>query len=307
MKSKIILKLKKLMRHERSARAVGNTAEADAFAGTILFLREKHQIFEEIPLDDFQDADWGAELIFDAKSPLFRTERVLWEEGLCLITAAFFGCGFDFQVFTNLKRVIGKKEDRKRVKRTFLFLHSVATDKAKDLLEGLPEETRAADIRMIEESFLLGFIEGLFERLSVVKQAEQEIQEFRIQRGETENAQALVKSERIIIPEKRPSQKSKAPEIQFSENQTEVISEINLDEPAFILGKQFAFSTALSDDLELPVQKVKDEVEEINALIRSEREEMRRRAMGEFYYGFDRSVSSPSSTVYVQVSFDFGE
>ena len=302
------------MLHERSARAIGNDAEVDAFAAQVKFLREKHQIFEEIPLeDDFSELnDYNAELVFSPASPLFRRKRIFWQESVCGSIAQFFGCRSGVIPKTNLKFVIGNKTTRRRVIDSYLHQHEQAVKQASEFIAGenSKQKQSPAEARLAKESFLLGFSFGLLQRLAQVKQAEEEIKTFHLQRSnQPDISQALVKSERIVISEQRQridshiDQDKKSPEPKIEK----------LDDEAFSAGIDAARCTALSEELALPEQKVSDELDEIMEVIRAEELERQRRAViyqtsieSNFYVFTVRPTDSNINSA-AQGTFNFNE
>ena len=159
---KIIERLKKLIRHEQSARAAGSVGEADNFKEKIEALRLKHGITEEIHLEE-EELNFAGELVFQQHSKHFKKKRVFWEENLFANLCAFFNCHPIVFKKGNLKAVVGEKAERANVIKAYLHLTETAKEKSQSyLVERLKsEDLKPALRRTIKESFCHGFAHGI--------------------------------------------------------------------------------------------------------------------------------------------------
>ncbi len=277
MKLKIVKLLKKLIRHERSARAIGNFGEADNYARQIRFLREKHNIFEEIPLEedaDFENEGYDAEFAFTAVSPLFRRKRIVWEENLFHLLCDYFGCGMNLIPRTNLKIAVGEKAERRAVIESYLHLSEISRKSAdKFLIENSDFKIMNAPLKKLaRESFLHGFCHGIFNRLQIVKSAEEKIEEINrelhrrnLTNLETDSepsdqpiqSQALVKSRRIITSDRKrqlDEKYSKAKKIRRIKIKT-------VDEDSYRAGGDEARICPLNDEIAIPAKTIFDDLD----------------------------------------------
>lgn len=315
-KIKIIKRLKKLMLHERSARVIGNEAEADRFAETIADLRAKHGITQEIVLDETGDENYsayGGESLFDETDPMFRRQRVYWEEVMFGNVCAFFGCWAVLFRKTNLKVVIGEPEQREKVKTAYLHLYRTATGTATCFLENFPDGT-ASENRLRRQSFLYGFTEAVRQRLSYCARARMELDELcasndvipqRVRLLEQQSG-ALVKTEKIAVREQREMLDKKIEKLKPPPP-----PKIGcFDDEAFFAGMREGAGCSLTDQIELPATEMFKDLEDVRRQI----EERKRRLFwedhfvksGNFYYGGSKT-SSTRTYQGRQMTFVFDE
>ena len=279
-KIKIIRKLKKLMLHERSARLVGNAAEADRFAEIIARLRERHNVTEEIPLDDASDQAsafnrFGGEPVFKPDSKMFRRKRIVWQEAMFHIICTFFDCRAVVFRGSNLKVVVGEKPERERVIRSYLHLHECAESEAAEYLADFKGEP-SADNRVRKSSFLHGFAYAVSERLAACLNAREEIEQIAEETGIRParlEGQALVKIDRVEITEQQKQiaeRVEKLPKIKKPQI-------TRLDDDALRSGYIAGAEAPLGDEILLPARQTADDLEEV----RRRRDEQHRKIFWE--------------------------
>lgn len=272
MKLKIVELIKKLMTHERSARAIGSEAEAAAFNAQIVRLRERHSITEEIPLDDdpvFAEInEYDAEYVFRPDSMMFRRKRIFWEEMMFDAIARFCNCRPVIIPKTNLKVVAGLESDRKRVIKSYLHLYDEAGKLSAEYFA--EADVAPADRRVAGDSFYYGFAYGVLGHLAefneVIREADDLKTRFPQMTGNTETT-ALIKSEKIII-----SAKKKTIDDQFAGAKPPPTPKIKkVDDDAYVAGVQAAYELEFSEELSAPFKTAADEIKDIHRRTRPRR------------------------------------
>ncbi len=199
---KIIDKLQKLINHEKSAREIGNVAEAEAFAGKIQQLLIRHNLsMSEIEIETAKTSEIDIEPAF-----LFSRQRnENWKFILASTIAELHGCNI-LQMDDLCQLIVGRETDRQIV--LDLYQHFIKTGKnlagnfmnnqvekslreiESDMLDSFsfglhslskPDFFSSNDKK--EQSFLYGFAVSVCERLSEINQEEIE---------NTKNSVALV-------------------------------------------------------------------------------------------------------------------
>lgn len=268
-KIEIIKKIKKLMAHERSARMMGNIGEADNFRAKIEELRAAHSITQEIKLDAETEADafidYGGEPVFRPDSKLFRKHRVFWEEALFANLCAYFECRPIVYKENNLKVVVGEKEKRAKVIKSYLHLHRTALKEFSEFIRprraGLTFEARG----LRRKSFLFGFGFVLQQRLEHFKSAEielawlEKVSGIRPARIEGQTG-ALVKKESIAVSEKRAAIDREIDELPKTQEEP---FDVEIEEESFFAGINAGMVCPISDDVALPARQAFDDLNEV--------------------------------------------
>ena len=264
------------MLHERSARLIGNKEEADRYAEQIATLRTKHEITQEIVIDEEDYTrfdDYDGELVFGEDSPMFRRKRIVWEENLCAASALFFDCRSVSFKRSNIKVVIGEKTNRKKVIDSYLFLYELANKKSAEYLEAranTQDSFYGEHKRTARECFLLGFAWGIVNRFGKFKEMEQELRYYQKRLGgdqAEESGQGLVKSEKIVDTKKRAqineevSNLKAAPKSQIKK----------VDETAGNAGVKFGLECELPEEIQTIAKEVLEQVDKLREQIRRER------------------------------------
>lgn len=284
-KIKIIKTLKKMMAHERSARTIGNIAEADLYADKIAELRAKHNITQEIRLDAETEArafdDYDGEQVFTADSKLFQKRRVAWEETLFAALCNYFDCRPVVFLHHNLKIVVGERDNRAKVIESYLHCTAKAIESYDEFI--LPERKRLTlkAKRLLRKSFLLGFNFGVISRLekytAVLKRLSAFKENYDIEPQRTQSA--LVRRESIEISEKREEINRTLDAIE--ENAAEVKpKQIEVDPVAFHIGMSSGASCSLTEAVELSAAQTSEDLRECENLYR---EKMNRESSGFSY------------------------
>ncbi len=299
-KIEIIKKLKKLMAHERSARMMGN--EGDNFKHWIEELRTRHNITQEIKLDAETEAhafdDYGGEPIFAPDSKLFKKRRIFWEEVLTHNLCVYFGCRTIVFGKNNLKVVVGEKNDRAKVIKSFLHLHETAIEGYAEFIEPRRHTLSLKEKRLKRESFLHGFSYGIQQRLEQFKAAEAELNQIEKHHGVRParldgQTNALVRKESIEVREKREELNHELDQMPTQREPT--FTEI--DEQGFFAGFTTGASCAITDEISLPAKQAFDDLQEVRDVVRKKREEeLRVQNYGLHWWKYSGTSSTSTTT-----------
>lgn len=162
MKNRIIEKLKKLIRHEESARAIGNIAEAEAFAEKIQDLLDAHNL-------SFSDID-----IESAQSTINRASKGIsalhqWQRIFINNLAGINGCRLVLR--GSEITLVGNELDREIVFEIYRYFRDLGKEFADTSLKEwkiTPEYKRKRKkiyhSKLYKTSFLLGFVHTLIRR-----------------------------------------------------------------------------------------------------------------------------------------------
>lgn len=166
---RVIDKIRKLIRHERSARGIGSAAEAEAFAGKIHELLLQHKIsMSEVTVDDeAEQARVGEEEIPTGGKPRYGSVR---REDNCLmnVVAKHHFCQAIVISGTNLIVLVGAEEDRAVVTEMFQFLSSTMKRLAR--LEEEKAKAARRSIRKFKPHFYLGFTRAINRRYAKMRE-----------------------------------------------------------------------------------------------------------------------------------------
>lgn len=252
MKNKIIDQIKKAMRLEKSNRLFGNKNEAVNCLNLIKLLRKKHNITEEISLDETPDYD--TELVFPATSEMFRRRRIVWQEIMFEAVARFFDCQPLVRAGTNLKIVAGSPAARRKVVDSYLFFHTGGSEAAQAYLLGqlidAPEEAAPDRRKLMKSSFLHGFSLGLMSRLGQVKASEDNLS--RGERHYADLAEGSGQQSQSLVPSSAASSSAKQAELVRKLRRAPKVSTAfveKLDEEAFIAGSNAGWTGALPPEI----------------------------------------------------------
>jgi hypothetical protein len=167
----IIDKIRKLIRHERSARDMGSAAEAEAFAAKIHALLLQHKIsMSEVAVEDEQAEPprVGEEEIPIGGKPRYGSVRKE-DSRLMNVIAKHHFCQAIIIGGTNLVILVGAEDDRAVVAEMFRFLNSTM----KRLARLEEEKTKAArrSVRRFKPHFYLGFAGAIHRRYAKMREA----------------------------------------------------------------------------------------------------------------------------------------
>jgi hypothetical protein len=124
--SEILEKLAKLVRHEQSAREIGNITEAEAFAGKVQELLTKYKLeMSDIQFEERERDEPIEESHVSAREAGVKREsrRVEWQEELAYVIARCNGCKTLVSDLSNTAFFVGRKSDREVC--SFLYAHFV--------------------------------------------------------------------------------------------------------------------------------------------------------------------------------------
>ena len=183
--SSIIEKLQKLINHERSAREIGNIAEAEAFTAKIQTILTEHKLtMSEV---EFEAQDTVDPIDVDTVD-LPGKSTPTWQLYLSQGIARNFFCCVIGTVGENRQTFVGRNSDRTAAVEMFRYLVGLAivlaqqegenyvnSSKVRDFVELAKTKTRATNAEIMKEirklrrtfeaSFLLGFGAAIMERL----------------------------------------------------------------------------------------------------------------------------------------------
>jgi hypothetical protein len=181
----ILNKLQKLMNHEKSARQLGNIAEAEAFAAKAQHILLTHKLsLEQTGEEHFSDDDPITHRIVAAEEAELRPRksREEWTERLADAIARNFLCRLLLLRNSNTVVFVGRRTEREAAAATYLYLVNASLKFCekefrswkKTVGHGCRTNGRAccaADSRRWKRSFLVGFAIGLDDRLSRARHA----------------------------------------------------------------------------------------------------------------------------------------
>ena len=189
---KVINKLKKLIAHEESARAIGNVAEAEAFAQKIQEWLTTHNLsMSEVEIHAAQDSPIDGEPVQDELTNIEDWHRVLLAN-----IARINGC-HPLEHRLGFQIVVGRQQDREIVINLYKYFEKLGEDLAeKFALAGQQHSIFSSELTDFysvsssffnsetrRNSFLLGFVASVSQRLEEIN---------RKQTAESENTAALV-------------------------------------------------------------------------------------------------------------------
>lgn len=182
--NKIIDKLAKMLRHEESARKIGNTAEAEAFASRIQEWLTKHKLeisdVQFVEQEETEPVD--VEILRDEELAIgYERRRIEWQEDLAYQIALTNDCRTLLSNHSNTVFFVGRKSDREVCVALFrYFLRLIleyagkAADEAKDtqreqLKAKYGNSYTGADLRWrmrdFRNSYCAGFSQSIQDRL----------------------------------------------------------------------------------------------------------------------------------------------
>lgn len=159
---KIIEKLKKLIRHEQSVRAIGNVGEAKNFAAKIQELLDAHNLsMSQIDIDEAQSS---MNRSTDGQQAIHEWQKIFINN-----LAELNGCQCVFQ--RSSISLVGSEEDRLIVFEIYRYFEKLARDFAENNLkewkltaEYNRKRKKLHHSKLFKKSFLLGFVRALLYR-----------------------------------------------------------------------------------------------------------------------------------------------
>lgn len=172
--AKIIEKLKKLIAHEESARAIGNPAEAAAFAERIQQLLNKHNLsMSEVELYRAEKSSVSIEPVQEGISNIEE-----WQRALLANLARINGC-YALEHRAGFQCVVGRRRDREIVISLFRYFEKLGLALSNDYLNdreraysaiyaGFDFSNLFTSDETRRNSFLLGFVATVCQRLEEI-------------------------------------------------------------------------------------------------------------------------------------------
>lgn len=309
-KIKIIGRLKKLMAHERSARTIGRSAEADLYAEKIAELRRKHNITQEIKLDGEDESNayqnFGGEPVFKQESKFFKRRRIHWQEALCHNLGNYFNCRIIVFREHNMKVVIGEKEDRRRVIKSYLHLHEIAEKEFRQYLKSKKDSSLKEKV-LYRNSYFYGFSYAIQMRLMKFRETAETVEQIEKVYGilpeRMKDTTALVRRETIDVSKRQEFDKELDRMLETNEKKCrkqKQTSMMEINQQAGDAGFTFGFECALTDEIVLPGKQAEADLAEVGEIL-MEREMQRRR------YALFNHFSTVETFRGVQIHFEFGD
>jgi len=172
---RIIDKIKKLIRHEQSARSCSTKEEAAAFAAKIHELLAQHKInLSEVAVDDESaKAKVGEEEVQTGRKLRYGGGYVPLEDNCLMnvIAKAHF-CQAVLLAGTNVILVVGEEQDRAVVVEMFRFL--LSTMKRLARIEEEVTRKKRLSVRKFKPYFYRGFTYAVWQRYDALQQKESE-------------------------------------------------------------------------------------------------------------------------------------
>lgn len=132
MSEKIIDKLAKLIKHEQSARSIGNMHEAEAFAGRIQILLTQHQLsMSDIDIEaETQDVEQVGKQGINPRDigQKFTGKRIQWQITLLKWIAKTNNCSTLITQGSNFQTVVGFNADRQNVVAVYSYFVKLAQE-----------------------------------------------------------------------------------------------------------------------------------------------------------------------------------
>jgi hypothetical protein len=161
---RIIDKIKKLIRHEQSARQCSTPEEAAAFAGRISELLTRHKIERsEINLDEEPEEKVGEQEVKTGRKLRYGGGYVPLEDNCLMnVVATAHFCQAILLTGTNTMLIVGAEEDRAVVVAMFTFLRSTMKRLARREEEATRK--RRLSVRKFKPHFYAGFTHAIRRR-----------------------------------------------------------------------------------------------------------------------------------------------
>lgn len=237
---KVIKKLTKLIAHEESARAIGSTAEAAAFAERIQQLLNKHNLsMSEVELHRAEKSAVSMEPVQEN----FQNIEI-WQRALLSNLARINGC-YALEHRLGFQCVVGRRCDREIVISLFRYFEKLGLELSDDYLNdrqrvydgiyaGLWSMLKSDETR--RNSFLLGFVATVCQRLEEINRKNIET---------SDNSAALV-----FLGNRQTDNKNWIDEhlnVDSPDMEADMKGESAIDKAAFMRGATIGDSVALTD------------------------------------------------------------
>jgi len=212
----VIDKLQKLIAHERSARTVGNIAEAEAFAAKIQQLLTTHKLeMSEIEIQEREESEPVGEARASPVEAGWRRTgyRVEWQTSLASDIAKANGCQLLVLPGCNIVFFVGRDSDRNTAKTMFLYMLEMARNLAEieavRCIEierckcyerwGLQEwrNMMGTWMKQFRESFAIGFAGAVGRRIYL--QYQEMVQAERQRHGEQSTGLVLINRDALAV------------------------------------------------------------------------------------------------------------
>jgi hypothetical protein len=166
---RIIDKIKKLIRHEQSARKIGSIAEAAAFAERIQQLLIENKLsLDQVNLSEDEKEKPGTQRVHtSAGNRGVYTSTPWWDRTLMTVVAKAHFCRSISVAGTNVIMVLGLEQDRAVTLAMFEFLR--ATMKRLARQEEQARKAARRSVRRFKPSFYEGFLAALHRRYQAMR------------------------------------------------------------------------------------------------------------------------------------------
>lgn len=196
LSNEVLIKIRKLIEHERSAREIGSLLEADAFAAKISELCDRHRIaISEVPeaerRSDIQESDWEPSEAGEKQL----NRRSVWQVRMASAIAHGHYCALMLFPRLNDVRFAGSGADVEVAKAMMTILCRAAREAC--------SKARRQNSRIAPNQFLYGFAVAISNRYHQ-QRAEQEAQHSGATRALVRSTKALVLERYGTIPEAKP-------------------------------------------------------------------------------------------------------
>jgi hypothetical protein len=157
-------KIRKLIEHERSARSIGNLAEAEAFAVKIQELLMRHKL-------EMSDVEMHADPLGHEGAHSARPVKRAEDWSGMLAKAAASACMCDVVTITGTSALLffGRGNDRAIAIGIWRFLSTLAVQLVKDDMPAMSKRSRMHPLKL-RARFLLGFATAIMMRLAREKE-----------------------------------------------------------------------------------------------------------------------------------------
>lgn len=211
----VVSKLQKLIAHERSARDIGNIAEAEAFAAKIQTMLTSHKLeMSEVEIQEREAKEPIDDTAFWPTEAGWRRTacRVAWQERLATAIATANGCELLVTPRSNWLAFVGRGSDRETAKALFLYF----LEMAKSLADRAAHENRDSErtkcfsvrgrfwrnyisawMRDYRESYAMGFTGAV--AIRIIRRHREMIETERCERGESSTGLVLIKRDAMAV------------------------------------------------------------------------------------------------------------
>lgn len=179
---KVIDRIRKLLAHADSAKALGSAEEAATFAAKASELLMQHKLdiselemqeeMDEEIVDEYFDVVAAGQLLDVDRRPMSSKKRSAWLQALANQLARAHFCRVLYIKNSKILRIVGKKSDREIVLYLFTVLAREGSRLGREhyhMLKRRAYATGGQSHRDAHNAFLLGFVVGIAEQLKAMR------------------------------------------------------------------------------------------------------------------------------------------